>query len=137
MASDGSDTSVAALTSLVAHLRRFGEAPELHLLYVHPPVPIGLVRQHVSREILDRYYREEGEAALKPAQALLAAQAFRCTSHIHVGEPAETIVKVAHELGCGLICLGSHGRGALANAVVGSVVAKVLHITDVPVLVAR
>lgn len=137
IASDGSATAAQAVRSLIAHVRWFREQPEMHLLFVHPPVPIGLAVKHVPREVLDRYYREEGEAGLKEAADLLSAASLPHTSHIHVGAPAETIIKLAHELGCELICLGTHGRGAMTNAIVGSVVEKVLHLTDIPVLVAR
>jgi len=51
-----------------------------------------------------------------------------------VGQPAEVIVKLAGELACELICLGTHGRGAVATAVLGSVALKVLQFSQVPVL---
>jgi nucleotide-binding universal stress UspA family protein len=137
LACDGSPTAAAATRRLIEHLGAFREPPELHLLFVHPPVPIALARQHVARELLDRYYREEGEAALKAAQESLDSAGLRYTSHIHVGDPAPTIVRLAGELGCGLICIGTHGRAAVADAIVGSVAHKVLHLARMPVLLAR
>lgn len=126
-----------AANSLVAHAAWFREAPAIELLYVHPPIPIGLVRQHLSQEVLDRYHREEGEAVLAPVRRRLHEAGLNCREHLHVGPPAETIVRLAGELGCELICMGSHGRGALATAVVGSVAHKVLQLADRPVLLAR
>jgi len=134
---DGSDVSRRALASLVDHLQWFRDQPAIHLLHVHLPVPVGLAVQHVSRDALDRYYREEGEAVLADARGQLEAAGFVVTPHIHVGHPAELIVRLAEELGCDLICLGTHGRGSLANAALGSVATKVLHLSKAPVLIAR
>ena len=137
IAIDGSDASLNSVSSLIAHVRWFAERPELHLMHVHPPVPTGLATRHVSHEALERHYREEGEAALAAARALLDAAQLPYSLHIHVGQPAETIVKEAQELGCDLICLGNHGRGALPNALLGSVATKVLHLASIPVLLAK
>ena len=137
IAIDGSDASKMAVRSLIDHVSWFRERPELHLLHVHPPVPVGLATRHVGHDVLEHYYREESEAALAAARALFDAAKLPYTLHIHVGEPALTIVKVAGELACDLISLGNHGRGALPNALLGSVATKVLHLTSIPVLLSK
>ena len=137
LAIDGSEVSQRALASLVAHVQWLRDKPEVHLLHVHLPIPVGLAVQHVSQEALDRYYREEGEAVLAAARRRLEEAGLAVTQHIHVGQPAEIIVKLAAELGCELICLGTHGRGAISGVVLGSVAGKVLHLAQVPVLLAK
>lgn len=137
LAIDGSEVSLRAVQSLIDHVRWFREPPLVHLLHVHAPIPVGFAVQHLSQETLDRYYREEGEAALKPAADLLATTGIAVTPHIHVGHAAEIIVRLAGELGCELICLGSHGRGGIGNALLGSVASRVLHLSGIPVLIAR
>ncbi len=137
IAADGSDCAARAIESLIEHIKWFAGQPELHLLYVHPPVPIGLATQHIAEDVLERYYREEGEQALASAQERLAAAHLPFTRHIHVGSVAETIVNLAGELGCDLICMGTHGRGTVAGALLGSVATKVLHLSSVPVLLAK
>ncbi|MEW5888881.1 MAG: universal stress protein [Pseudomonadota bacterium] len=137
LAVDGSEHSLRAVRGLIEYARELREAPRIQLLFVHPPVPIAFATQHVSQEVLDRYYRDEGEAALRQAAAALGEARLPFVSHIHVGPPAETIVKLAGDFNCRLICLGSHGRGALANAMVGSVAAKVLHLARLPVLLFK
>ena len=137
LAIDGSEVSQRALDSLVDHVQWFRDKPEIHLLHVHLPVPVGLAVQHVSKDALDRYYREEGEAVLAEARKRLEEAGLAVTQHIHVGQPAEVIVRLAAELGCELICLGTHGRGAISGAVLGSVAGKVLHLARVPVLLAK
>lgn len=136
-ASDGSETSTRSAASLVQRLEWFRETPQIHLLHVHLPIPVGLVKQHVSQELIDGYYREEGEAALLPVRRQFDAARIGYEIHIHVGQPAELIVKLARQLGCDLICMGTHGRGAMANVVLGSVATKVLHLSERPVLFPR
>jgi nucleotide-binding universal stress UspA family protein len=51
------------------------------------------------------------------------------------GHPAETILAVAADRGANLIVMGTHSRGALAQALFGSVTARVLRETRVPVAV--
>lgn len=137
LAYDGSDVSRRALENLVRHIQWFRDKPAIHLLHVHMPVPVGLAVQHIGHEALDRYYREEGEAVLADARRQLEAAGLAITPHVHVGQPAEVITRLGEELGCDLICLGTHGRDAVANAVLGSVAAKVLHLSKVPVLLVK
>lgn len=137
LAQDGSEVSLRAARKLLEHVGWFAAPPHIHLLYVHPPVPIEFATQHVSRAALDAYYREEGEQALRAARELLDANGIGYTPHVHVGAVAETIAKRAGDLGCELICLGTHGRGALGSALTGSVTAKVLHLSALPVMVVK
>ncbi len=51
------------------------------------------------------------------------------------GATVETILQEAEELDVDLIVLGSHGRGAVYRALLGSVSEGVLHRSDVPVLI--
>ena len=137
VAQDGSETSLRAIRHLIAHVKWFREQPGVELLFVHPPIPIGLATKHVSEATLDAYYREEGEQALAAARRLLDEAGVKYSAHIHVGPVAESVVRLAGELGCDLICMGTHGRGALRNALIGSVATKVLHLSALPVMLAK
>jgi nucleotide-binding universal stress UspA family protein len=53
------------------------------------------------------------------------------------GEPAPAIVRLASELKCGLIVLGTHGRRGLARLLMGSVAEHVLRKAPCPVLTVR
>jgi len=52
---------------------------------------------------------------------------------VEVGYPAEEILKTADEEGCDLIVLGSHGKGFLQHAFLGSVSRSVLERARKPV----
>ncbi len=134
---DGSECSMRAVDHLLTHISWFRDVPEIHLLHVHPPIPIGRVQAHIGKETLHEYYREDSQEHLTAAQARLdAAERFH-TTHIHVGMPAEVISKMAGDLQCDLIIMGAHGRGALANMVMGSVASRVLHLASCPVLLVK
>jgi nucleotide-binding universal stress UspA family protein len=49
----------------------------------------------------------------------------------------EGIIQAATDQHCDLIVIGSHGRHGLSRALLGSVAAKVVNTSNVPVLVAR
>lgn len=51
-----------------------------------------------------------------------------------LGSPAEEILKVAEEAGCGLIAMSTHGRSRIARGILGSVTDRVIHSSRLPVL---
>ena len=51
-----------------------------------------------------------------------------------IGRPAEDILRVAEDEGCGIIAMSTHGRNAIARGVLGSVTDKVVHASTLPVL---
>jgi len=134
---DGSACSLRAVDHLIAHVSWFREMPEIHLLHVQAPIPIGRVQAHVGKETLHAYYLEEGQEHLVAAQKKLDAAGRFHTTHIHVGQPAEVIGRMAGELGCELIVMGSHGLGGLAGLVMGSVASRVLHLAPCPILLVK
>ena len=134
---DGSECALRAVEHLISHSAWFRDLPEIHLLHVHAPIPIGRVQAHVGKETLRAYYLEESQASLLEAQKKLDAAGCSHTTHIHVGQPAEVIAKLAAEQGCDLIVMGTHGRGGIAGLVTGSVANRVLHLASCPVLLVK
>lgn len=134
LAVDGSPSAQRATQQLIANLQSYKEAPELHVLTVHRPIPnIGAGSLVVSKEMVDKYYNEECEAALGPCVKLLRSAGMAFKEHRVVGEIAQSIVNTANELGCGSIVMGTRGHTAVTNLVLGSVAVKVLHVAKVPV----
>jgi len=138
LAVDGSPYSLDAVACLIEHADWYREKPTLELLTVHLPVP-KLPRMHlvVGKNQIERYYQEEGEAMLAGAKKKLDAAGIRYNASILVGPIAETIVAHAKKARCDLIFIGTHGRTAAGNMLLGSVATKVLHIATVPVLLVR
>ena len=134
VAVDGSKPSLKAVQLLIEHCDWYREAPEVELLAVHLPVPkVG----HLNKAQLERYYQEEGEGMLKAAKKKLDAAGIVYHARVLVGPVAETLVKHAKDRRCELIYIGTRGMSALGKALVGSTATKVLHISDVPVLLVK
>ena len=134
---DGSDCSLRAVDHLIAHSAWFRDVPEVHLLHVHLPIPIGRVQAHVGKETLHDYYLEESQAQLLTAQKKLGVAGLAHVTHIHVGQPAEVIARTAGDLNCELIVMGSHGRSGVVGLVMGSVANRALHLASCPVLLVK
>jgi nucleotide-binding universal stress UspA family protein len=138
IAADGSKYSLDAVNCLIEHADWYSERPVVELLTVHLPVPrlprMGLV---VGKNQIERYYREEGEAMQAGARKKLDAAGIRYKASVLVGPVAETIVAYAKKTRCDLIYIGTHGRTAAGNMLLGSVATKVLHLSAIPVLLVR
>ena len=91
----------------------------------------------MSREALDRYYREEGEAALAEARKILDDAGISYSAHVFVGKPAHTIVEQAERLGCEAIFMGTRGLSSVSSVSVGSCAIKVLHLARGPVMLVQ
>lgn len=140
-AADGSDYSIKAAEYIAAHVRECPGTLELHLLHVHLPIPRGLALVQAEKlfggEVDDRYYKEESEAALAPAEQVLRKHNIPFKSSFRVGDIAEEVVGYASENNMDLIAMGSHGHGALKGLVLGSVATKVMALSQIPILIVR
>ncbi len=139
LAVDGSKPSLDAAQLLVEHADWFRDKPRVELVTVHLPVP-KLPRMGaagVGKAEIEKYYREEGEQNLAEAKKLLERSGLPYETHILVGPVAETIVRHAKSARCDLIYIGTHGRTGLAEMIIGSTASKVLHLSEVPVLLAK
>ncbi|MEZ5102505.1 MAG: universal stress protein [Thermoleophilia bacterium] len=79
----------------------------------------------------------EQRRELDGAGALLRERGVEHSLLDPVGDPAETLCEVARERVADLIVVGSHGRGAAARALLGSVSSSVVHHAPCDVLVVR
>jgi nucleotide-binding universal stress UspA family protein len=132
---DGSECSLRALHYLIA--ARVGErGPTLHLLNVQPAMT-GDVRQFVARSDISEYQRAQSDEALRPARDLLDGAGIAYEAHLAVGHAAECIIHRAEELDCDHIVMGTRGRSALADLLVGSTTLRVLHGTQLPVVLVK
>ena len=138
IAIDGSSHSAKVAKAAIRHAEAYRDTPDLHLAYVHLPVPtLGGLIKPVGHEALQRYYREEGEDALRTAKKLLAGAKLTFATHILVGPVAESLVREARKLKCDLIFMGTHGMGAVSGMLLGSVAAKTVHLARCPVVLVR
>jgi nucleotide-binding universal stress UspA family protein len=134
---DGSANSLRAVDYVIDHLPALKEMPQLLLLNVQWNVATGNVKLFINQETINGYYRDQGMAALQSARAALDAAVLPYQYHISIGTPAEGIVQYADEQLVNQIVMGRQGQGGLQSLLLGSVVNKVLHLTNCPVLLIK
>lgn len=135
---DGSDASGRAVDYALTNRARYKEPVEIHLINVQPPIPYGSrVSSVIGHDAVNKYHHDEGLAALKPVMEKLDAAGVKYAHHITVGDAAEVIAEYAKAKGCDEIVMGTRGMGATSNLLLGSVATKVIHLSEVPVLLVK
>jgi nucleotide-binding universal stress UspA family protein len=133
---DGSEGSARAARH-VAGIAAMVKDLEVHLINVQPLGDDWMVRRTIKPEELAKMEKEWGESAIAPARKILKAAGVACVEHIEQGEIAPTVARLAQELACDQIVMGTHGRSALGDLVLGSVAVKVLHLAKVPITLVK
>jgi universal stress protein A len=126
---DFSEHSRAALHLASSIARQSGA--QLVLLYVDPP-PL------VHGEIVDRRapdYQANLRHLIEGTH--LPDPGIPIERVLLAGEPADEIVGLATDRQCDLIVIGTHGRGGLLRAVLGSTAERVIRTAPCPVLSVR
>jgi nucleotide-binding universal stress UspA family protein len=134
---DGSPHALRALDEVAAEASRSNEPVSVHLVNVQTPLGGVHVKTLISKDTLDDYYREQGQAALAPARERAGAAGLDHHVHIGVGDPAEVIVQYAADQKCRRIYMGTRGLGSVKGMVLGSVATKVVHLSEVPVVLVK
>jgi len=94
-------------------------------------------RAALGKELVQKYYEDEGLKVMAPVGKFLARHGITPTCIWKPGKPGELISKIATEGKYDLIVMGSHGHGIFLNLVVGSVATQVLAGCKVPTLIVR
>lgn len=120
---DGSDEAVIEHAGSLARLSG-GQVTLLHVVHSH------------SRDE-SAYLEEQARDHLAGEAARIVAQGVEVGIRVVTGEPAESITKVAREMGADLIVMATHGHGEMRHVFVGSVTEDVVRQGDTPVLLVR
>ncbi|NLD54704.1 MAG: universal stress protein [Burkholderiaceae bacterium] len=133
---DGSAPSLRAIDSVLKEIEE-GRQIDIHVLNVQPQVISGHARAYLSKEMVDEYYREEADKAMKAAKEKLEKAGARYTEERMIGAPGECIARYVKSHGIEMIVMGTRGLGTVQGMLLGSVASKVLHLVDVPVLLVK
>lgn len=133
---DGSECSLRAVSYLI-RLAKCREVVEIQVLNVREPADAWEIRRFLNAEEIAELQQREGEVDLSEARARLDAAGIAYKAQVLVGPVATTIARFAAEQGCDGIVMGTHGRGGLADLFLGSVAAKVIHLTSLPVTLIK
>ena len=142
LATDGSAEAQLAATT-AADLARVTNS-ELHVVHVGHMPPVLYESPGawaLDPDLGDRMGERAEEGARttldEQVQRLRAAGGEVAGAHARLGRPDAEIVRLAEELGAGLIVLGSRGLGPLRRALLGGVSDSVVRHACCPVLVGR
>ncbi len=91
-----------------------------------------------TREEYEAISRQHAAETLAAAQAKAERSGVACdTDQVRTHEVYWAIVRKAQDIDADLIIMASHGRGGVGALIIGSVAAKVLTHTAIPVLIYR
>ena len=135
---DGSECSLRGI-ALIISKRSFYSNPDdldIHLVNVQARFSHDISR-FASHEQIAGFHQDESEKSMKGACELLDASGVKYTCHLKVGNVAETTVGLAESLQCDQIVMGTHGRGAFQEFLVGSITLKTVHLSTIPILLVK
>lgn len=132
-ATDGSKHSEHALQMVTTYLDAWPEA-QLFVLYVTTK---DAYAYDLAPEVVNRA-EEEIKTHIKQDIEERLAHCKNNVQFVHrTGHPSITICNTAKEKQADMIIVGSHGRGIVDRALLGSVAHGVLQRSDLPVLVVK
>lgn len=123
---DGSDCALAALDKFASLVPLLFRTPELVLINVQLPLPYPRVIAVLGKEVVAQYYDVQSGEELAGARKRLEQSALTFRVEKRIGDPSQEIVNFAETEQCEMIAMGTRGRTALTNLVMGSVATKVL-----------
>jgi nucleotide-binding universal stress UspA family protein len=123
IATDGSESAGRAVTSALSLAK--SEGAKVFVVLVDAPMHAEPIKKQ-AQDLLNRT-AVEAKAAGVPCQ----------TIQVDHDRPDQVICATAKEKNCDLIVMGSHGRGRITTALLGSVTNAVLRHAACPVLVWR
>ena len=142
LATDGSEEAQLALSTAVDQANSTNS--ELHVVTVGPWNPDPAYATHEASFRWETY-EQVSEAIGKEAQQILDQQVKKVEeaggtvqqAHLRRGRKDQEIVRLAEEIGAGLIVTGSRGLGGVRRALMGSVSDSVVRHAHCPVMVVR
>jgi len=143
-ATDLTENSAYAFRYAVSSAQQHGA--KIHILHVLEEIKTNLLWAYFEMDKLQEI-REKGKEEIKDRiqkrleifcqRELMDSPACRdlvASTEVVEGDPAAEILRKADELEADLVVMGTHGKGLLAHAFLGSVAEKILHRIKIPVL---
>ncbi len=141
VATDGSDTAWKAVKYAVGFAKQIGASVTLLSVidksaFIVQSIPVDMASNLIAP--IDDYLQQAVEGYTQKAEKLCKKNGIKVKIVIRSGHPVEEIIKEAKRSKASIIVLGSHGKGMLESAVLGSITHGVIHnSTKHPVLVIR
>jgi len=92
------------------------------------------IREKGKEEVKDRIQKRLEVFCQRELMKDPECRALVASAEVVEGDPAAEILRKADELGADLVVMGTHGKGVLEHAFLGSVAEKVLQRIKIPIL---
>ena len=129
---DGTRTALRAVEYVIQYRALHDEVINVNLTNIQPRMSRYLTRFVPSGNVR-LFQQERAEKALEAAVDLLSRAGVEHSVHMDKGDAAEAIVACAEKTKSQKIVIGTTRKNALARFFQGSVVNKVMALTDLPV----
>ena len=133
---DGSEVSLKAVRFAIDLIQK-GLQADVVLANVQDPVSLYEMVMAPDPRVLESVSEGAGNYLLEGGQALLNQAGVVHECEVASGDPGHTIIDIVERYGCDMVVMGSHGKGSLRSALLGSVSQAVLHAAKVPVTIVK
>ena len=135
IAFDGSEHAMRAVEFVCGHAHILGDRAEVTVVFVAAPTPLRVVAALGSE--VSAPVPVEAERAAQPALEALRKAGIEVSLTELTGDAGLELAQFARDGNYELVVMGSHGRGVLKRALLGSAVHKFLAHCAVAVLIVR
>jgi nucleotide-binding universal stress UspA family protein len=137
VAIDGSKNALRALKHAIKLAARLSEPSELLLVNAHDDIALRGASQFVGKDAVRSYLDDLSRGELADAIKAVEKAKVKYEAKMLRGQVAQSIAKAAADADCELIVLGSKGRSAIQDLLIGSVAQRVASLSDVPVTLVK
>ena len=137
LATDGSKNALRAVRHAARLAGDLKSETTVTLISVHDATALRHAQRFVGRKAVDDYLRDLSEADLTDARKVLDKAGVRHDMIIRTGHVSDEIASAATRGKFDMIVLGSKGRSAIRDLLVGSIAKRVSEIATVPVLLVK
>ena len=135
VATDGSKNALRAVQHATDLLAKLREPGSITLLSVHDDTALRHARRFVGKQAIEEYLNELSQQDLAEARQMLDDAGVQYETLVRNGHVASEIAEAGKA--CDIIVLGSKGRSALTDMVIGSVAKRVIELATTPVMLVR
>jgi nucleotide-binding universal stress UspA family protein len=137
VACDGSKDALRAVKYAAGMLGSMSDEGSITLISVHDTVALRHASRFVGKDAINEYLREISEQDLAAARKALDKTGVKHDMIIRTGHVANEISSAATRGKFDMIVMGSKGRSALRDLLIGSIAKRVSEIATVPVLLVK
>lgn len=133
---DGSKSALNAVKYAAKLSSNMRSADSITLMTVHDDHGLRHAKQLVGNAVVEDYLREISDKELKSALSVMKKSGIKYNTIMQTGPVASTISNVANK-GYDMVVMGTKGRTALADLLIGSVAQRVVATCKKPVVLVK